>query len=91
MPNICLLVGGKYIDVAIKQNPCLHSLNLADRGDSSNKEIDLLIGADFHWKLVNGETYKIKDVGLFAIKLILEWLLNSPVSKSDDINENMLI
>ena len=49
-------------------------LNLADGGDSCNKEIDLFIGVDFYWKLVNGETKKIKDVGLFAIKSILEWL-----------------
>ena len=46
LPNIYLPVGGQYIDVAIEQNPCLQSLNLADRGDSSNKEIDLLIGGD---------------------------------------------
>ena len=60
LPNICLAVGGQYIDVAIEQNPCLQSLNLADRGDSSNKEIDLSIGADIYWKLVNGETKKLK-------------------------------
>ena len=47
LPNICLPVGGQYIDVAVEQNPCLQSLNLADRGDFSNKEINLLIGADF--------------------------------------------
>ena len=88
LPNVCLPVGGQYIDVAIEQNPCLESLSLADRGDSSNKEIDLLIGADFYWKLVNGETQKIKDASLFAIKSILRWLLNGPVLKRDDIIAN---
>ena len=53
-------------------------MNLADGGDSSNKEINLLISADFYWKLVNGETKKIKDISLFTIKLILGWLLNGP-------------
>ena len=88
MPNICLLVGSQYIDVGIEQNSCLQSVNLADRGDSSNKEIDLLIGADFYWKLVNDETKRIKDVGLFAIKSILGWLINDPISKRDDIVKN---
>ena len=45
--NICLPVVGQYIDVAIKPNPYLQSLNLADRGDSFNKEKDLLIGSIF--------------------------------------------
>ena len=62
LPNICLPVGGQYINVAIEQNLCLQSLDLADRTDSSNKEIDLLIGAHFYWKLVTGEMKKIKDV-----------------------------
>ena len=47
LPNIRLPVDGQYIDVAIEQNPGLQSLNLAVRGDSSNKEIDLLIDGDF--------------------------------------------
>ena len=58
LPNICLTVGGQYMNVAIEQNLCLQSLDLADRGDSSNKEINLLIGAAFYWKLVNGEKKK---------------------------------
>ena len=60
LPNIYLPVGGKHIGVAIACNLCLQSLKLAHRDDSANKEIDLLIGADFYWKLVNGETKKIK-------------------------------
>ena len=83
LPNICLPVGGQYMNVAIEQNTCLQSLGLADRGD-------LLIGADFYWKLVNGEKKKIKDVSLFSIKLILGWLLNGPVSKCDAIVANSL-
>ena len=47
-----------------------------------------MIDADFYWKVVNGETKKIKDVGLFAIKSILGWLLNGPISKRDDIVVN---
>ena len=47
LPNICLPVCGQYIDVAIVQNQCLQSLNLAHRDDSPNKEINLLISADF--------------------------------------------
>ena len=48
LPNICLSVGGKYADIAIARNPCLQSLKLADRDDSPNKEINLLIGTDFY-------------------------------------------
>ena len=90
LPNTCLPVGGQYIDVAIEEKPCLQSLNLADRGDSSNKEIDLLIGAELYWKLVNGVTEKIKDVSFFAIKSILGWLSNGPISKRDDLVANSI-
>ena len=58
LPNICLQAGGKYVDTAIARNPCLQSLKLADRDYFPNKEINLLICADFNWKLVNGETEK---------------------------------
>ena len=64
------------------------SLNLVDIGDSSNEKIDLLTCVDFYWKLVNGETEKIKDVGLFAINSILGWLLKGQISKRDDIVAN---
>ena len=88
LPNICLPVGGQFIDVAVTQNPSLQSINLADRGISHNKEIDLLIGADFYWQLVNGETKRIKDVGLVAINSNLGWLLNGPVPKHNNIVNN---
>ena len=84
LPNICLPVGGQYINVAIEKK----SLNLVDWGHSSNEEIDLLTCVDFYWKLVNGETEKIKEVGLFTIKSILGWLLKGQISKHDDIVAN---
>ena len=84
LPNIYLPVGGQYINVAIEKK----SLNLVDIGDSSNEKIDLLTCVDFYWKLVNGETEKIKDVGLFAINSILGWLLKGQISKRDDIVAN---
>ena len=84
LPNIYLPVGGQYINVAIEKK----YLNLVDIGDSSNEKIDLLTCVDFYWKLVNGETEKIKDVGLFAINSILGWLLKGQISKRDDIVAN---
>lgn len=46
------------IVVEIGQNLCFQSVNLANEADFFNKEIDLLIGADFYCKLVKRNTKK---------------------------------
>ena len=90
MPSICLPVSRQRTIVQIGQNLCFQSVNLANEADFFNKEIDLLIGADFNYKLVKRDTKKkkIKDVRLFAIKSIYGWRLNVPISKSYEINSS---
>ena len=55
-------------------------LKLADSGQNKGK-IDLLIGADFYWSVVDGAVKRGDDVSPVALGLKLGWLLNGPVTK----------
>ena len=46
---------------------CLASLDLADKGNG-NSEIDLLIGADFYWYIIEGELGLLCSDGLNAVR-----------------------
>ena len=46
--------------------PFLRDLKLADSGQNKGK-IDLLIGADFDWSVVDGSVKKVDDVGPVAL------------------------
>ena len=62
-----LPIGGQSIDLALTRNISLRLLNLGDKDNSSNKNIDLLIGADYYWKIANVETKKIDIMGYFQL------------------------
>ena len=60
--------------------PFLRDLKLADSGQNKGK-IDLLIGADFYWSVVDGTVKRRDDVGPVALGSKLRWLLSGPVTK----------
>ena len=60
--------------------PFLRDLKLADSGQNKGK-IDLLIGADFNWSVVDGAVKRRDDVGPVALGSKLRWLLSGPVTK----------
>ena len=62
-----LPIGGQSIDLALTRNISLRLLNLGDKDNSSNKNIDLLIGADYYRKIANVETKKIDTMGYFQL------------------------
>ena len=66
MPSICLPVSRQRTIVQIGQNLCFQSVNLANEADFFNKEIDLLIGADFYCKLVKRDTKKKKKLKMYV-------------------------
>ena len=81
--SVPLVVGpvtGQKIDSVKNSYPFLRDFKLADSGQNKSK-IDLLIGADFYWSLVDGAVKRGDDVGLVALRSKLGWLLSGPVTK----------
>ena len=92
MPFICSPLSGQRIDVVRKQFPILKGLDLADKG-SEGSEIDMLIGADFYWHVLEGEMIRCGSGGLIALKSKLGWLLSGPFdsSKINDCSVNLAV
>ncbi len=55
----------------------LAQLDLADISKEETLEVDVLIGSDFYWKFVTGETIRGSS-GPVAIKTTLGWVLSGP-------------
>ena len=58
--------------------PHLEGLELADQLTNSSDSIDVLIGSDFYWQIVDGETIRGEE-GPIAVNSELGWLLSGPV------------
>ena len=61
----------------------LDGLELADEPCSSGGSIDLLIGSDYYWNFVTGET-KRGEEGPIAVNSKLGWLLSGPINETVD-------
>ena len=79
-PTICSPVSSV---VNIQNYPHLRELDLADLDESGtcNNRIDILIGADFYWRIVTGDVVR-RDNGPTAISSKLGWLLSGPSTKN---------
>ena len=56
VPVICSPFSNQNIKAAVQEHPFLKELKLADKStDGSSKKIEMLIGADIYWKLVNND------------------------------------
>ena len=76
--NISDSMNGQFIDIAVKENSFLRDLELADDVGGSS-EIDILIGADLYWLLVDGEVKKNDGSGFVAIRSKFGWFVSGPV------------
>ena len=81
VPLVCSPLSGQRIDFVKTMFPCLASLDLADKGNGDS-EIDLLIGADFYWYIIEGELRRLCSDGLTAVCSKLGWLLSGPFNVS---------
>ena len=52
---------------------------MADRGEGDS-DIDVLIGADYYWDIVEGEIKRENNERLIALKSKLGWLLSGPLT-----------
>ena len=74
------LVNGQKVKFVKSNYPFLKNLKLADEG-LLKENIDLLIGEDFHWDIVDGSVKRGNGVAQVALGSKLGWLLNGPVTK----------
>ena len=63
--------------------PHLDGLELADEPFDAEGSIDILIGCDYYWDFVMGETRR-GDEGPIAVNNKLGWLLSGPVKGTLD-------
>ena len=77
----------------VELNQCsnLQELDLADRhpldedSNSSDSSVDVLIGSDYYWDVVDREIIQGAD-GLVAVSSKFGWLLSGPVQSKDRKN-----
>ena len=71
---------GKKVKFAKSNYPFLKNLKLADEGLHKGN-IDLLIGADFYWDIINGSVKTDNGVAPVALGSKLGWFLSGTVTK----------
>ena len=81
VPLVCSPLSSQRIAFVKTMFPCLASLDLADKGNGDS-QIDLLIGADFYWYIIEGELRRFLSDGLTAVRSNLNWLLSGPFDVS---------
>ena len=90
-PVICSSLPNK-VDVSFF--PHLDGLELADNfNDHDHSSIDVLIGADFYWDVITGETVRGEN-GPTAVSSRVGWILSGPVHdsiRSNTFNSNLVI
>ncbi|KAL5518082.1 hypothetical protein EMCRGX_G003760 [Ephydatia muelleri] len=89
MPLICEPLSGQPLDLIVQRYPYLSGLDLADSGNASDHlEINILIGADYYWKVTTGRIVHGR-VGPTAIETRLELACKEALSSKlfKDIDE----
>ena len=79
VPFICQPLTPQPIDLCMTKYQHLSDLDLADHPNSGSvMEVDLLIGSDYYWSFVTGETRR-GDGGPVAVRTKLGWVLSGMV------------
>ena len=80
VPVVCGSVNGQKVKFVKSNYPFLKNLKLADEG-LHKENIDLMIGTDFYWDIVDGSVKRGNGVAPVALGSKLGWLLSGPVTK----------
>ena len=76
VPVICAPISNQTIKLALDKYPELFQIQLADyQIHNSEKDIDILIGANHYWNFTAGNTVRI-DREFVALDTILGWILS---------------
>ena len=77
MPYICSPLKGQRVDLVEIRYPEIKNLELSDVGEG-NQEIEILIGADYYWAVVDGEIQRCNDEGLVVVvqvRAVVKWAM----------------
>ncbi|XP_074649042.1 uncharacterized protein LOC141904356 [Tubulanus polymorphus] len=77
VPEICPPIQNN-VKLAVTNHPYLRNLPLAPYVNTSNYEINLLIGADYYWSIVENEV--VRGAGPTAVSSKLGFLLSGPIN-----------
>lgn len=91
VPKICVNIKDQDLKSVINRNKLIKELKLADTSFSSNeKQIDILLGADYYWGFVTGETKRFENEDLVAINTAFGWVLSGNTHKESNNSNNMI-
>ena len=84
VPLVCQPLLSQPIDLCKSAYQHLHDLELADSlTEGEPMEVDLLIGVDYYWRFVTGDTRR-GEGGPVAIRTRLGWVLSGPTAMQMD-------
>ena len=81
VPLICSRVSAAPVEFCRETYSYLSPLDFADVSDGNEPE--LLIGSDYYWTMVTGETVRGGCGGPVALQTRLEWVLSGPITSSE--------
>lgn len=85
MPSICSPLCHQRIEFAKTSHEHLSNLELADSfSEATEMPIDILIGSDFYWNFMIGQTRTGRNGGSVAINTQLGWVLSGTVKKAKE-------
>ena len=79
VPLISGPISGQRVRIVKEECSYLQGLHLVDKG-KGDSDIDVLIGADYFWDIVEGEIKRENNERLIALKSKLGWLLSGPLT-----------
>ena len=59
----------------------IKGVNISDTEVSDCREIDILIGSEYYWTIVNGEIRRSTENSLVAISSKLGWIFSGPIDE----------
>ena len=82
-PIICEPLSAQPVTLCANVYKHISDLQLADSADGATRiEVDLLIGADYYWKLATGKISRGDD-GPVAVETKLGWVLSGPAPEAE--------
>ena len=88
VPIICSCLNGQRIDVAREHFDFIKGVNISDTEVGDSGEIDILIGSDYYWAVVNGEiqrgTITAANLVTHVMKVGIETNDDNEISKKVD-------
>ena len=78
VPHICDPLTNQTTSICTEKYSHLAQLDLADLSPDGALEVDMLIGSDYYWEFVTGETIRGPE-GPVAVGTTIGWVLSGPV------------